>query len=300
MGLESVHGSLEQIETSPERVRVLFPGLERVDRETLERFPNLGLVALPSTGTDSVDLDAAGALGVAVTHVPNQATEEVATHALALILALLRNVPMYDMDMKHGAWQSPTHIVTPSRTSQMTLGVVGSGRIGMELVRIATPLFGNVIAFDPYVSLGERSGGKLTFVDSISELANCADVLSLHVPRTSETERLMSEIDFAHVRTRYIINVSRGGLVDHRVLLEHLENGHLDGVGLDAFDPEPPRFNDPLLVNPRVIATPHRAFESVHSWEAYATFPIRNAIAFMRGDELLSPVGGHRRRDVRT
>ena len=290
-GLEPVHGSLESTGASLTSVRVLFPGLERVERPVLEQFPNLGLVALPATGTDSVDLEAAADLGIAVTHVPHQATEEVATHALALMLALLRNVPMYDADMKRGVWQSPENIVTPSRTSRMTLGVVGAGRIGTELVRIATPLFGEVIAFDPYLSSGGRNGDELTLVDSISELAYRADVLSLHVPRTPETERLMSEIDFARARTRYLINVSRGGLVEHAELLQHLANGHLDGVGLDAFDPEPPRADDPLLSHPRVIGTPHRAFESVQSWEAYATYPIRNAIAFMRGEELPSPVG---------
>lgn len=289
-GLEPVHGSLENIGVSRESVRVLFPGLERVDRPTFEQFPNLGLVALPATGTDSVDLDAAADLGIAVTHVPHQATEEVATHALALILALLRNLPMYDAGVKRGAWQAAEHIVTPSRTSQMTLGVVGAGRIGRQLVRIAAPLFGGVVAFDPYVSSSESSE-ELEFVDSIGELADRADVLSLHVPRTPETERLVSAIDFAHARTRYLINVSRGGLVEHAKLLQHLEDGHLNGVGLDAFDPEPPRADDPLLAHPRVIATPHRAFESVQSWEAYATFPVRNAVAFMRDEGLLSPVG---------
>lgn len=290
VGLEPVHGSLESDGAAPEGVRVLFPGLEPVDRPTLERFPNLGLVALPATGTDSVDLGAADDLGIAVTHVPHQATEEVATHALALILALLRNLPMYDVGVKRGAWQVSEHIVTPSRASQMTLGVVGAGRIGRELARIATPLFGEVIAFDPYVSSSE-SGDELVFVDSIDELADRADVLSLHVPRTPETERLVSAVDLAHARTRYLINVSRGGLVEHAKLLQHLEDGDLDGVGLDAFDPEPPRADDPLLAHPRVIATPHRAFESVQSWEAYATFPVRNAVAFMRSEQLISPVG---------
>lgn len=300
VGLEPVHGSLWGTACSPEDVRVLFPGLESVDRAALERFPNVGLIALASTGTDSVDLEAARAKGIAVTHVPHQATEEVATHALALILALLRNIPMYDSNMRRGKWQSHKAIVTPSRASQMTLGVVGAGRIGMELVRFATPLFGEVIAFDPYISPKDGGHRGLEFVDSMGELAKRADVLSLHVPRTPETERLLSEVDFARARTRYLINVSRGGLVEHSSLLQHLQDGHLDGVGLDAFDPEPPDADDPLLAHPRVISTPHRAFESVQSWEAYASFPVHNAVAFMRGEALISPVGAFPKEGSRT
>lgn len=267
-----------------------MPGLERIDRAALERFPNLGLVALPATGWDSVDLKAAEDLGIMVTNVPSQATEEVATHALALILALLRNVPMHDRNMRAGQWQSPAGIVTPTRTSTMTLGIVGVGKIGGELARIATPIFGKVAGYDPYLAPTQGNRSDVELVDSIDMLARRCDVMSLHVPLTHETAALLADIDFADSPVRYLINVSRGGLIAHDVLLELLEKGVLDGVGLDAFAPEPPHHDDALLQHPRVISTPHRAFESVQAWDAYGHYPIQNAIAHINGAELVSPV----------
>lgn len=271
-----------------DRVRVLLTGLETVARADMERYPSLGLIALSSTGTDNVDLAAAAELGIRVTNVPSQATEEVAGHALSLMLALLHNLPMHDRNMRDGLWESPRDIVHAPRPSRMTLGIIGVGNIGRRLAHQAQSIFGDIIGFDPYVEATQAPPG-ISLRASAAEVVADADILTVHVPRTPATEELLGSLDLAGGRVRYLVNVSRGGLFSHDSLLRLLDSGGLDGIGLDVFDPEPPGL-DPLVLHPRVISTPHQAYASVQSLEAYQVYPARNAVAFVTGNPLLSPV----------
>lgn len=270
------------------RVRVLLAGLESIDRSDMERYPNLGLIALSSTGCDNVDLDAAAEFGIRVTNIPSQATEEVAGHALALILALLHNLPMHDRNLREGLWESARHVITAPRPSRMTLGIIGVGNIGKSLAHQAQHIFGEIIGFDPFIGPDQAPPG-ISLRRSAEELIAEADILTVHVPRTPATEQLLGALDLSGSRVRYLINVSRGGLFSHESLLEMLESGGLEGVGLDVFDPEPPGL-DPLVLHPRAISTPHQAYVSTQSLEAYEAYPVNNAIAFSTGESLLSPV----------
>lgn len=270
------------------RARVVLAGLETWDAPALADFPELGLVALSATGTDNIDLDAAAARGIAVTNVPSMATEEVATHALALALALIRNVHVYDRALRGRRWHDIDHGYTVApRVSALTLGIVGFGRIGRELARIAAPVFGRIVAYDPaldaasFAAAATPGVARATDVDAL--IAQC-DVISPHLPLLPGTAGMLGgeRLRRGDGRVRWLVNVSRGGLITNADVMSLLDDGTLAGAALDVFDSEPIAPDDPLLAHPRVIATPHRAHESQESRESYARIPVENAIAFAR------------------
>jgi D-3-phosphoglycerate dehydrogenase / 2-oxoglutarate reductase len=228
-----------------------FPG------ELLERCPRCRVVARFGVGLDNIPLATASRLGVPVTYVPDYCVSEVADHTLSLILALLRGLPAFDGEIKGGGYEP--NLFVPRRLATLTLGVVGFGRIGRAVADRAR-------AFGMTVIAASRSGdghGRAVKMVSLDELLAAADVVSLHVPLTAETHRLLNRERLARLRRGvYIVNTSRGPLIDSAALLVALNDGRLAGAGLDVFDPEPPAADDPLVRHPRVIATPHVAFRS--------------------------------------
>src|SRR4051794_35776126 len=257
---------LERIAAGARDAEALLIGYTRVDAALLGRLPNLRIVATQSVGYDMVDLDAAAARGVWVSNVPAAATEEVAVHALAMCLSLLRGLPRLDRAVRAGRWDAAE--VTLRRPSATTLGILGLGRIGRRLADAAGAVFGRVVGHDPAVAEAAWPTGveRLALADLLAE----ADVLSLHVPLTAETERIIDRRALARMRPgALLVNVSRGGLVDPGALLEALDAGHIAGAGLDVLDAEPPDPADPLLRHPRTLITPHAAYYSDRAAEAY-------------------------------
>lgn len=264
---------------------VLLTGYGRVDRDLLERMPRLGLVATASMGFDMVDVDAATERGVWVANVLGAATEEVATHALALALASTRGVVAHAAAVRSGSWDL-ADAPTPRRLSELTLGLVGLGRIGLALAERASATFGRVVGYDPYA--GETPGIERMSAD---EVLGAADVLSLHLPLTAETAGWLNDERIARMpRGATVVNVSRGALIDEAALLDALERGHLAGAALDVLATEPPRAEDPLVAHPRVIVTPHSAFLSDASMADYVRLQAENALAFLRTGRPATPV----------
>lgn len=263
----------------------LLLGYARVDADLLARLPRLGVIATASMGVDMVDLDAATARGVWVANVLGAATEEVATHALALALASARGIVVQASAVRAGGWDLEA-APTPRRLSELTLGLVGLGRIGLALAERASATFGRVVGFDPYA--GETPGIERMSAD---EVLAVADVLSLHLPLTDETAGYLNATRIALMpQGATVVNVSRGGLIDEAALIAALDSGHLAGAALDVLQAEPPEAHDPLVAHPKVVVTPHSAFMSDASMADYVRLQAENALAWLRTGRPNTPV----------
>jgi D-3-phosphoglycerate dehydrogenase len=233
----------------------------RVSADDLERLPGLRVVATPSIGVDHLDVGAASARGVWVCHVPDYCVEEVADHALALLLALVRGVVELDRSVRAGEWRYDA--AGPlGRVSDLVLGVVGLGRIGRALVARARALGMEVKAHDPLLADEEIAAFGAAPVPLDDLLRGC-NALSVHVPLDAGTRGLLGRRELALLpRGAYVVNVSRAGVVDAGALLEALAAGRLAGAALDVLDVEPPTAEAPAPLAPGLVVTPHAAWYS--------------------------------------
>jgi phosphoglycerate dehydrogenase-like enzyme len=234
-----------------------------VTDHVLAASPQIGMVSRLGAGFDTVDPAACEKHGVWLANSPDYGVGEVATHALAMALALLRHLPFYDRDVKAGNW----HYLSAGpigRASNMTLGILGLGRIGKRMAHIGRNVFKRVIACDPYIIDGDFPA----YVERVTldELFAQSDALSLHVPLTAETRgmvngRLLDLMPSASV----LINTARGAVINIDDLLKILAEAKLDGVALDVLPVEPVPDGHPLATHPRVLLTPHAAFYSIEA-----------------------------------
>jgi D-3-phosphoglycerate dehydrogenase len=278
----------QQVIRAARGARAVLTGDSVVSAEAIARLPDLRIVATCTVGVDHIDLDAARSAGVWVCNVPDAATEEVAVHAMAMVLALIRHLPQFDRHVRAGGWD---YLATGAlqRPSTLTLGVVGMGRIGRRVATLGQPFFGRVVAHDPYVD----DDGWPSDVEraELDEVFASADLVSLHVALTAETQGLVDQRRLGLMRDHgYLVNVSRGGLVDHDALLAALDDGRLAGVGLDVLSAEPPRPNDQLLAHPRVLLSPHVAFLSVDAERGYYRSQAENVVSWWETGRPLTPV----------
>ena len=233
-------------------------------REVIEGFERCRIIARYGVGIDTIDLAAATERGIVVTNVPDYCVGEVSDHALALLLALARRLPKLQRATSTGRWQS-TDAKPVRRLSGQTLGLVGFGRIAREVARKAQALGLRVVAADPLVD-AETMAAAGVERSELDDLLAEAELVSLHAPLTDETRHLIGERTLGLVKpTAYLVNTSRGGLVDTVALRRALAEGRLAGAGLDVLESEPPDEGDPLLSMENVIVTPHTSFYSEES-----------------------------------
>lgn len=223
--------------------------------------PEIRIVSRYGAGFDTINLADARAHGVWVGNSPDYGVGEVATHALAMMLALLRHIAFYDRDVKAGAWHF-TSAGPMRRVSDMTLGILGLGRIGKRMAHIGRNSFARVVACDPYIIDGDFPA----YVERVSmeELFSVADAVSLHVPLNDETRGIVNARWLGVMKPgSVLVNTARGPVVNTDDLLDALDAGRLDGAALDVLPVEPPEFNARIVQHPRVLLTPHAAFYSV-------------------------------------
>jgi phosphoglycerate dehydrogenase-like enzyme len=243
-------------------------------------LPRLGIVSRIGAGFDTVDTDACAAAGVWVANSPDYGVGEVATHALALALASIRNVVAYDRDIHAGRWSfmSPG---TMRRPSELTLGIVGLGRIGKRMAHISRNVFKRVVAYDPHIIDGDFPA-YVERTSSLAVLAGDSDVVSLHTPLNAETRGMVDAKFFAAVRRgAFFVNTSRGAVVNLPDLVEALEAGVLAGAALDVLPEEPVPRDSPLLKHPRAILTPHAAFYSLEAEKELRRKAAQNIISWL-------------------
>lgn len=218
-------------------------------------------IARMGIGLDNIAVSVATERRIRVTNVPDYCVEEVADHAIALLLACARKVAFFHQRTKAGEYR--LHAGWPLRRLRgSVLGIVGLGRIGRAVAERARAFGFEVIA---WTRSGNDHGSGVQMVE-LPELLRLSDFISLHVPLTVETRHLLNRESLALLKpTAFVVNTSRGGLIDHAALWDALQAGCIAGTALDVFDPEPPDLSLPLFRDERVIVTPHSAFMSVES-----------------------------------
>ncbi|MGY1810524.1 C-terminal binding protein [Blastococcus sp. SYSU D00669] len=233
-----------------------------VTAEVLDALPRLRLVSRYGIGVDGIDLEAARARGVWVCNVPDYGTAEVALHTAAMLLALLRNLAGHDREVHAGRWDY--HLGGElRRTGELSLGVVGLGRIGRLTAERAGPWFGRCLGYDPQLPDGSWPAGVER--TSLEDLFARSAAVTLHVPLTDGTRGLVGDDLLGRMPAgSYLVNTARGGLVDLDAVLRALDSGRLAGVGLDVLPDEPPG-EHPLLRHPRALLSPHVAWYSAES-----------------------------------
>ncbi len=220
--------------------------------------PSLRAVCRPGIGIDNVNLQDATARGILVINTPDAPTESTAEHAVALLMAMAKRVVVGHNQVTRWDRTNTLGLELKDRT----LGVVGYGRIGRRVVEICgAGLRMKVLVFDAFlpasVEINQHGAER---VNSLQELLERSDVLTLHCPSTPETYHLIGKKELHTLRKgAYLVNASRGPVLDEAALIEALSEGHLAGAAMDVFDPEPPAPDNPLLTMPNVIATPHIA-----------------------------------------
>jgi D-3-phosphoglycerate dehydrogenase / 2-oxoglutarate reductase len=246
-------------------------GASRVDGAFLDRAgPNLKLVIRHGIGYNAVDVPAAAARGILAANTPDGPTESTAEHAVGLLLAVAKRIVEYDAIQRASKPYSRAAL-RGTEVRDHVLGVVGYGRIGRRVTEIcALGLKMRVVFYDPYLRATPELPAGASMADSLEALLSQADFVTLHTPLTPATHHLIGEGELRLMkRGAYLINVSRGPVVDEAALIRALEDGHLAGAGLDVFDPEPPQPDNPLLRMSNVVVTPHLAANTVQgSWRS--------------------------------
>lgn len=261
----------------------MFVRWTTVDGPFLDTASTLRAVVRCGVGYDNVDLAAASARGVAVCNVQGYANHSVSDHALALILACIRSLRS-GMEQLRPGYNAPPHAHVPE-LHEMTLGIVGLGRIGGTLCTKARGLFKRVVACDPYIPAA-RFAELGAEACSLGELLAASDVVSLHCNLTDETHHILNAETFDRMRPHVvIINTARGPVVDEDALTAALEAGKVFAAGIDVFEDEPPQSNrDPLLSHPRVVATGHYAWYSERASRELQRRAALNLGAMLRGE----------------
>jgi D-3-phosphoglycerate dehydrogenase len=239
---------------------------DAVTSSDLDRLPSLRVIATPSVGYEHLDVEAASRRGVWVCNVPDYCVDEMADHALALLLSLVRGVVELDRSVRAGGW-SHAAAGELGRISDVRLGVIGFGRIGRALAARARALGMDVSAHDPFVPNAEIDAEGVR-PGALEELLESSSAVSLHVPLSDETQGLIGARELALLpEGAFFVNVSRAALVDTPALLDALRRGHLGGVALDVLDIEPPVPAAPAPEAPRLVVTPHAGWYSERAKE---------------------------------
>lgn len=295
-------GSLDELDPKIEVLGV-FVG-SRVDVAVLDRLPNLKLIVTLSTGYDHIDLAAAAARGVTVCNVPTYGENTVAEHAMALLLALSRKLFLSIERVKHGQFDYKD--LCGFDLKGKTVGVIGTGHIGQHMIRMAKGFDMQVIAYDAFPNATAATTLGYSYV-TLEALFKEADIISLHVPLFKETTHLIDKEAISQMKKGvYIVNTARGALIDTEALLSGLEEGVIGGAGLDVLEHEETLqhpasmlytegkeavtvlrtnvMNRLLIEHPRVIVTPHNAFNSTEALQRIIDVTIENILAFQKGN----------------
>jgi D-3-phosphoglycerate dehydrogenase / 2-oxoglutarate reductase len=267
----------------PDYDALIVRGQTRVTPAVLDAASNLKVVGRAGVGVDNIDLDSAKKHNVTVVNAPTSTTVAVAELAFGLLLALARDIPRADTSVKQGQWVKREF--EGVELNGKTLGIIGFGRIGMEVGRRAAAFGMNVVIYDPNVSEHELEESNAEPV-SLQDLFAWSDFISLHLPLNVHTRDLLGPMAFSQMKDRVcIISTARGGIIDEEALLNSLKSGKVAGAALDVFEKEPPGLTE-LVAHPRVIATPHIGAQTAEAQSRAAEDIAHEVLAALKGKSL--------------
>ncbi|ASU78079.1 phosphoglycerate dehydrogenase [Actinopolyspora erythraea] len=260
---------------------LLVRSATKVDAEVYSASTRLKVVARAGVGLDNVEVPAATERGIMVVNAPTSNIVSAAEHAIALLLAVARNVAAADASLRAGEWKRSSY--SGVEINNKTIGVIGLGKIG-QLVAQRLEAFGaKLIAYDPYVSAARAAQLGIELV-SLEELLQRADAMSIHLPKTAETLGLIGAEELKKTKQgAIVVNASRGGLIDEDALAESLRSGHLGGAGIDVYSTEPTT-SSPLFELSNVVATPHLGASTAEAQDRAGTDVAHSTLQALRGD----------------
>ena len=241
------------------------------------------VIGRAGVGLDSIDLDAAGRLGIGVINQPAYGALEVASHAVGLMVAGYRKFTILDSYVRAG-WAGPLSLAPMQPLDELTLGLIGCGNIASETARMCAPMVGRIVTFDPFAT---KVPAFVERVDKLDDLLIQSHLLSLHVPLTAQTRGLLGPRELALLPDgAVVVNVARGGILDEDALAAELNSGRLGGAGIDVFAQEPLPADSPLLSTPNTILSPHVAGYSERSSWRLASWTIEDVLGYLAGSSI--------------
>ncbi|HXN15685.1 MAG TPA: C-terminal binding protein [Usitatibacter sp.] len=272
--------SEEDVIAAAEGCQGLLVQYAPVNAKVFAARPEIHVVSRFGAGFDTVNIDDARRFGVWVANSPDYGIGEVATHALAMALSILRHLALYDRDVRSGTWHfSSTGRL--KRASEMTVGILGLGRIGKRMAYLSRNVFGRIIACDPYLIDGDFPAyvGRVSQEDLFRE----SDLVSLHLPLNDETRAIVGARLLSLLKPgSLLVNTARGAVTDLDQVLAAVNSGRLDAAAFDVLPEEPPAPDHPILRHPRVLLSPHAAFYSAESERELRRKAAQNLIDWAR------------------
>jgi len=256
-----------------------------LDKEVIESLPRLRYIGVLATGYNVIDISEAKKRGIVVTNVPDYSTMSVVQLTFALLLELTHHVGLHSESVRRGDWtKSPDfcYWLTPLvEIDGLTIGIIGYGRIGRAVAKVARAFGMDVIAYSRRL---KNEGDENARFEEIDKIFETADVVSLHCPLTKETEKIVNRERISLMKsTAFLINTGRGGLVDEQALAEALNNGRIAGAAVDVLSTEPPQPSNPLLTAKNCIITPHIGWATKSARERLMKIVVNNIRAFLNG-----------------
>ena len=269
----------------PRAHAVIAGGRLKYNAEFMDQAPDLKAVVRTGIGYDSVDLNHATRQGIVVCNTPDGPTQGTAEHAITLLLCVAKEIRRNQNEVERGARTEYVSVSQSTEVRDKTLGLVGLGRVGATVARLAKGLGMQVIGYDPFVTDRQADEIGVKLQSSLEAVLGSADFVSLHMPLTAETQHLMNAERFAQMKQgSFLINCARGGVVDEAALIQTLDEGHLAGAGLDVFSHEPPPPDHPLLKRDNVVATPHIAGGTVEGKQRMWRKAIQQVVQVLQGE----------------
>ena len=292
VGFEVVKETKLAPEQLAERIKdadgVIVRSATRITADLMDAAEKLRVIGRAGVGVDNIDVKAATTRGIVVMNAPDGNTITTAEHTIALLVSMARNVPQAHAKLQSGVWDKKSFVGV--ELNGKTLGVIGLGRIGKHVAKIAKGFGMKIFAFDPFVppEQAKEFGFELGSLDEV--FAN-ADFLTIHTPVTDETRNIIGADAFGKMKKGVrVVNCARGGLVDETALLEAIENGTVAGAALDVFSSEPLDANSPLLKNDKIITTPHLGASTTEAQEGVALTVAEQMRDFLLSGELRNAV----------
>lgn len=277
-----------------DRAQAAIAGGLVYDEALMQRAPDLLVIARTGVGFDKVNLEDATRFGIAAIYTPDGPTISTAEFAITLLMGVAKSLPVIQADMRRNPLRKkPLPSYRAIELAGRQLGLVGLGRIGGHVAKIALGMEMEVQTYDPWLPPERMRALGVRQAESLESLLATSDAVSLHLPLNEQTRHIMNAERFAQMKTGAIfVNAARGGHVDEAALLDALDNGKLFGAGLDVCDPEPPRPDSPLLAHERVIMTPHIAASTPRAGQKMIKAAIAQTKQVLRGERprhLLNP-----------